>query len=142
MTKRTIYTALLALLVGGSAAVPLEGQTQEKGDPAVQNEDAPDRAGELVTVYVTNDSFSDMRIYVVETALARHSRRLGYVSGLSKASFVIPDYMGAELGSLVLVAVALGSRERQSTGTLLTWPGASVDWRIRSRRGLSYALTY
>ena len=142
MTKRTIYVALLALLVGGSTAAPLQGQTQEEGAPAAQSEEAHDRAGELVTVYVTNDSFSDMRIYVVETTLTRRSWRLGYVTGLSKASFEIPDHMGAELGNLVLVAVALGSRERQSTGTLLTWPGASVDWRIASRRHLSFAWTH
>ena len=142
MTKRTMHTALLALLVGGSAVAPLEGQIQEEGAPAVQNEDAPDRAGELVTVYVTNDSFSDMRIYVVETAFSRRSWRLGYVTGLSRARFEIPDFLGAEQGNLVLVAVALGSRERQSTGNLLTWPGALVDWRIASTRGQSFAWTH
>ena len=142
MTKRTIYMALLALLVGGSAAVPLEGQAQKEGAPAVQNEDAPDRAGELVTVYVTNDSFSCMRIYVVETALGRRLWRLGYVTGLSKARFEIPDHMGAELGSLVLFAVALGSGQAQSTGNLPTWPGALVDWRIASTRALSFAWTH
>ncbi len=142
MTKRTIYTALLALFVGASAAVQLQGQTQEEGAPAAQNEELHDRAGELVTVYVTNDSFSDMRIYVVETALSQRRWRVGYVTGLSESSFEIPDHLGAELGNLVLVAVALGSGEGQSTGELLTWPGAFVDWRIASRRGLSYATTY
>ena len=141
MTKRTIYAALLALLVGGSAAVSLQGQSQEEGAPAVQNEEAPDPASELVTVYVTNDSFSDMRVYVVETAMSQRSWRLGYVTGLSKARFEIPDHLGAELGNLVLVAVALGSRERQSTGNLHTWPGAFVDWRIASTRHLSFAST-
>ena len=141
MTKRAIYVALLALLVGGSAAVQLQGQTQEEGAQAAQNEEAPDRAGELVTVNVTNDNFLDMRIYVVETALSRRRWRLGYVSGLSQASFEIPDHLGAGLGSLVLVAVALGSRERQSTGNLHTWPGAFVDWRIASTRHLSFAST-
>ena len=142
MTKHTIYTALLALLVGGSAAVPLEGQSQEKNAPVVQNEDAPDRAGELVTVRVTNDSFSDMRIYVVETAMGQRSWRLGYVTGLSKARIEIPAHLGAELGDLVLVAVALGSREPQSTGNLHTWPGALVDWRIAPTRAQSFAWTH
>ncbi len=142
MTKRTIYVALLALLVGGSTAAPLQGQTQEEGAPAAQNEEAHDRAGELVTVYVTNDSFSDMRIYVVETAFGRRTWRLGSVTGLSKARFEIPEHLGAEQGNLVLVAVALGSRERQSTGNLLTWPGALVDWRIAPRRGQSFAWTH
>lgn len=141
MTKRTIYAALLALLVGGSAAVPLQGQTQEGGAPAAQTRITPDPADKLVTVYVTNDSYSDMRIYVVETALSRRRWRIGNVTALSKARFELPDHLGAELGNLVLVAVALGSREGQSTGTLLTWPGASVDWHIASRRGLSFAST-
>ena len=44
MSRRTLYTALLALFVGGSAAVPLQGQTQEEGAPAAQNEEAPDRS--------------------------------------------------------------------------------------------------
>ena len=142
MTKRTIYIAFLALLVGGSAAVPLEGQAQKEGASAVQNEDAPDRAGELVTVYVTNDSFSDMRIYVVETALGRRTWRLGYVTALSKARLEIPDRLGAELGNLVLLGVPLGAGGRHSTGNLLTWPGALVDWRIASTPGQSVAWTY
>ena len=95
MTRRTIYVALLALLVGGSAAVPLEGQTHGEGGPAVPGEDAPDRAGELVTVHVLNDSFSIMRIYVVETAFGRRTWRLGSVTGLSKARFEIPEHLGA-----------------------------------------------
>ena len=142
MTKRTIYTAVLALLVGSSTAVALEGQTREERAPAVQNEDIDDRSSELVTVDVSNNSFSDMRIYVVETTLGRRSRRLGYVTALTKARFEIPDFLGAELGYVVLVAVALGSGEAQSTGTLPTWPGALVDWRIASTRGQSFAATY
>ncbi len=94
MTRHTFYAGLLALFVAGSAMVPLQAQTQEEGAPAAQNEEAHDRAGELVTVFVTNDSFSDMRIYVVETTLTRRSWRLGYVTGLSKASFEIPDPPG------------------------------------------------
>ncbi len=142
MTRRTLYTALLALFVGGSAAVPLQGQTQEEGAPAAQNEEAPDRSSELVTIYVTNNSFSDMRIYVVETATQRRRWRLGYVTALSKARFEIPEHLGAELGHLVLVAVALGSRQRQFTDRLLTRPGALVDWNINAALGLSYATVY
>ena len=139
MTKRTIYAALLALLVAGSAAGPLQGQTQEEGAPAAQNEEAPDPTSELVTVYVTNDSFSDMRIYVVETVLNRRRWRLGYVTGLSKARFEIPDHLGAELGNLVLLAVPIGSRQHQFTDRLLTGPGSLVDWKIRNALGLSFA---
>ncbi len=54
MTRLTLYTALLALFVGGSVAVPLQAQTREEYVPAAQNEP--------VTVRVTNDSWSDMRI--------------------------------------------------------------------------------
>ena len=142
MTRRTLYTALLALFVGGSAVVPLQAQTQEEGVPAAQNEPAPDRSGELVTVRVTNNSFSDMRIYVVETATQRRRWRLGNVTALSTAQFEIPDHLGAELGHLVLVAVALGSRQRQFTDRLPTWPGSLVDWRIRNALGLSFATVY
>ncbi len=142
MTKRTIYAALLALFVGGSAAVPLQGQTQEEGAPAAQNEEAPDRSSELVTVDVTNDSFSDMRIYVVETATQRRRWRLGYVTALSKARFEIPRHLGAEQGHLVLVAVALGSRQRVFTDRLLTRPGVLVNWNIHGALGLSYATVY
>ena len=142
MSRRTLYTALLALFVGGSAAVPLQGQTQEEGAPAAQNEEAPDRSSELVTVDVTNDSFSDMRIYVVETATQRARWRLGYVTALSKARFEIPHHLGAEQGHLVLVAVALGSRQRLFTDRLLTRPGVLVNWNIHGALGLSYATVY
>ena len=82
MTRRTLYTTLLALFVGGSAAVPLQAQqTGEEDVPAAQNEP--------VTVRVTNDSWSDMRIYVVETATRRtplaHRHRHGIEQGPLRA---------------------------------------------------------
>ncbi len=131
MTKRMLYSALLALFVGGSVAVPLQAQTGEEDVPAAQNEP--------VTVRVTNNSWSDMRIYVVETATVRSPRRIGTVTALSRARFELPDHLRAELGHLVLVAVALGSRQRQFTDRLQTWPGALVHWNINNQSGLSFA---
>ena len=142
MSRRTLYTALLALFVGGSAAVPLQGQTQEEGAPAAQNEEAPDRSSELVTVDVTNNSFSDMRIYVVETTTGRRRWPLGTVTSLSTARFEIPDHLGAELGRVILIAEAIGSRQRLFTDRLLTWPGAHVAWSIEGRLGLSFATVF
>ena len=131
MTRHAFYAALLALFVAGSAMmVPLQAQTQEESKPAAQNERAPDRFGEPVTVRVTNDNWSDMRIYVVETATHHFRWRIGSVTSLSTASFEIPDHLGAELGHLVLVAEAIGSRGRQLTPHLQTWPGARVDWTL------------
>ena len=131
MTRLTLYTALLALFVGGSAAVPLQAQTGEEDVPAAQNEP--------VTVRVTNDSWSDMRIYVVETATRRTPWRIGTVTALSRARFELPDHLRAELSHLVLVAVAIGSRQRQFTDRLQTWPGALVHWNINNQSGLSFA---
>ncbi len=139
MIERTLYTALLALFVAGSAGVPLQAQTQEEGRPAAQNEWAADRFDEPVTVRVTNDNWLNMRIYVVETATLRFRWRLGTVTALSTASFEIPDHLGAELGDLVLVAVAMGSGQQQFTDHLATGPGALVDWNIRNALGLSFA---
>ena len=139
MTRNTFYTALLALFVGGSAAVPLQAQTQEEVKPATQDEQASDRFGEGVTVRVTNDNWSNMRIYVVETATQRVRWRLGTVTSLSTTSFELPDHLGAELGDLVLVAVPMASRQQLFTPRLLTWPGALVDWTIGTQLGLSFA---
>ncbi len=139
MTRHTFYAGLLALFVAGSAMVPLQAQTQEEAKPAAQNERAPDGFGEPVTVRVTNDNWLDMRIYVVETATQRLRWRLGNVTALSTASFEIPDHLGAELGGLVLVAVAMGSGQQQFTDHLATGPGALVDWNIRNALGLSFA---
>ncbi len=139
MTRHMFYAALLALFVGSSAVVPLQAQTQEEGKPAVENEVAPDGFGEPVTVQVTNDNWLDMRIYVVETATQRLRWRLGTVTALSKARFELPDHLGAGLGDLVLVAVALGSRQQQFTPRLLTGPGSLVHWNIRNALGLSFA---
>ena len=139
MTKRMLYTALLALVVGGSAAVPLQAQTPEEGVPAAQKEPGLEQSGELVTVQVSNDSWSDMRIYVVETATRRTPLRIGTVTALSRARFELPDHLRAELSHLVLVAVALGSRQRQFTDRLQTWPGAVVHWNINNQSGLSFA---
>ena len=142
MTRHTLYTALLALFVGGSAAVPLQAQTQEEGAAVTQIEQAADRVGEPVTVYVTNNNWLDMRIYVVETTAGQRRWPLGNVTGLSTASFEIPDHLGAELGGLVLVAEPIGSRQRQFTHRLQTWPGALVDWTIGATLSLSYASVY
>ena len=139
MTRHTFYAALLALFVGGSAMMPLQAQTQEEGKPAAQNERAPDRFGEPVTVRVTNDNWMDMRIYVVETATQHLRWRLGNVTSLSTTSFELPDHLGAGLGHLVLGAVPIGSRQQQFTDRLLTGPGSLVDWRIRNALGLSFA---
>lgn len=142
MTRRTLYTALLALFIGGWAAVPLQAQTSEEGVPAAQDEPAPERSGELVTVRVSNNSWLNMRIYVVETVTRRSRWRLGTVTALSKARFELPEHLGAELGHLVLVAVPIGSRQRQFTDRLQTWPGALVDWHINAQLGLSFASVY
>ncbi len=142
MTRHTFYAALLAFFVGGSAAVPLQAQTQEEGKAAVENEEARDGFGEPVTVRVTNDNWLDMRIYVVETATQRLRWRLGTVTALSTARFELPDHLGAELGTLVLVAEAIGSRERRFTHRLQTWPGAFVDWNIANVLSLSFATVY
>ncbi len=142
MTKRTLYTALVALFVGGSAAVPVQALTLGERVPVAQNERAPDRAGEPVTVRVTNNNWLDMRIYVVETLTQRQRWPLGNVTGLSTARFEIPKHLGAELGHLVLVAEAIGSRGRQLTPHLQTWPGAVVNWNIEALLSLSFATVF
>ena len=143
MTKLTLYTALLALFVGSSAAVPIQAQqTGEEDVPAAQNEPVSDRSGELVTVRVSNNSWLNMRIYVVETVTRRNRWRLGTVTALSKARFELPEHLGAELGHLILIAVPIGSRQRQFTDRLQTWPGALVDWNINTQPGLSFASVY
>ncbi len=100
MTKHALYTAFLALFVGGLAAVPLQAQTQEleealrrfeaQGVPVIQNDQTPARFGEPVKVRVTNNNWSDMRIYVVETTTTRRRWPLSSVTGLSTATLEIP----------------------------------------------------
>ena len=80
-----------------------------------------------------------MRIYVVETATRRTPWRIGTVTALSRARFELPDHLRAELSHLVLVAVAIGSRQRQFTDRLQMWPGALVHWNINNQSGLSFA---
>ena len=139
MTKRTLYTAILALFIGGLAGVPLQAQTRKEGIPVGQNERALDQVGESVTVRVRNNNWLDMRIYVVETTLGRRRWPLGTVTSLSTARFEIPDHLGADLGSVILVAEAIGSRQRRFTDRLQTWPGALVAWSIEGRLQLSFA---
>ncbi len=137
MIRRTLYTALLALCVGGLAGVPLQAQTQEQGVPAAQDERAPDRVGQPVTVHVRNNNWLDMRIYVETTTVGRWP--LGNVTGLSTARFKIPGHLRAELSDVTLIAVAVGSRQLRSTDPLHTWPGAVVDWTIGATLGISFA---
>ena len=142
IARRTFNTVLLATFVGVFAAVPVHAQTQEEGGPTARTEQAPDRDRQPVTVRVRNDSWSDMRIYVMDAATQSRPRRLGTVTALTTRSFEVPDHLGAGQGTLVLVAVAVGSRERQFTRGLQTWPGSRVDWNIAASLGLSFATVY
>ena len=142
MTRHTLYTALLALFVGGSAAVPLQAQTQKEGAPVTQIEQAADPAFEPVTVRVTNDNWLDIRIYGVETLTSPRRWPLGNVTGLTTASFEIPDHLDADLGNLVLVAEAIGSRQRVFTDRLQTHPGSVVVWKIGATLNLSFASVF
>jgi len=142
MTKHMLYTALMALFVAASAAVPLQAQTQKEDVRVAQSEQGFYRYGAPVKVYVTNNNWLDLRIYVVETTLGRRRWPLGNVTGLSTTRFEIPEFLGADLGSLILVAEAIGSRERRFTPFLQTWPGALVDWNIQNRLSLSYATVF
>ena len=138
MTKHTLYTALIALFVAASAAVPLQAQTQKEDVRVAQSEQGFYRYGAPVKVYVTNNNWLDLRIYVVETTSERRRWPLGRVIGKSTAGFEIPDHLGADLGNLVLVAESIGSRPQLRTERLQTWPGALVDWSIGAHLGLSF----
>ena len=152
MTRHTLYTALLALFVGGSAAVPLQAQNQAleealrrfeaQGVPVIEHEGAPDRVVEPVTVQVTNNNWLDMRIYVVETLTGARRWPLGNVTAASTASFEIPDHLDADLGTLILVAEPIGSRQRLFTDRLQTWPGALVNWTIHNALNQSFATVF
>ena len=133
MTKHPPYPALLALFVGGLAAVPLPAQTQEQGVPVAHNERAPNRVGHPVTVRVRNNNWLDMRIHVVETATGRRRWRLGNVTSLSTDRFDFPDHLGAERGRLILVTEAIGSRSGSSPiafrrGWGISWIEISVPY--------------
>ena len=78
----------------------------------------------------------------METATYRGRWPLGNVTGLGTARFEIPDHLGAELGNLILVAEAMGSRQLQFTHRLHTVPGSLVDWDIRAVLGQSFATVF
>ena len=139
MTRRTINVALFALFIGGSVAVPLRAQTQEEAKPAPQEEVALERTGDGVTVRVMNDSWSHMRIYVFDTVTQRPRWRIGEVNALSRATFEVPDHIGAQFNDLVLVAFPLASSQAVFTQRLTTWPGSQVDWRLNVALNLSFA---
>ncbi len=138
MIRHPLYAAFLALFAAGSTAVPLHAQTQKEDVHVAQSEQGFYRHGAPVKVYVTNNNWLDLRIYVVETTTAGARWPLGRVTGKSTAGFEIPDHLGADLGNLVLVAESIGSRPQQRTERLQTWPGALVDWSIGAHLGLSF----
>ena len=84
ITRRTINTALFALFIGGSVAIPLRAQIQEEAKPTPQEEVALERFDDGITVRVTNDSWSHMRVYVFDTATQRPRWRLGEVNALNR----------------------------------------------------------
>lgn len=142
MNERTLQSALIALLIGASAVLaPADAAAQQTNtdEPAAADVEIKHRAAEGVTVRVDNQSWLNMRIYLVEVGTHRVRWRLGDVTGLSTRRFEIPDHLGAEFGDVTLQAEPIGSRERVRTDRLMTYPGARVNWQLTAALHQSFA---
>lgn len=80
-----------------------------------------------VVLKVQNDSFNDMRIYVLQGG---QRLRLGTANGKGVSSFKIPKSFIAGITSLRFEAVPIGANGRAVSEEITISPGQDVELRI------------
>lgn len=113
LSRVALSLAALLVAVGGVAGC---GSSRALGGPAVPSE--------ATTLRVDNRGFLDMTIYVLRTG---QRTRLGVVSGTSRATFRIPDFLVQGVQSLRFQADPIGGRRAPISEEINVRPGDRLD---------------
>lgn len=116
-TRIAIATCLVALGLAGCG-----GRNTADG----VNPDAP------VMLKVENDSFSDMRIYVIQSG---QRVRIGTANGKSVSTFKIPQAIVHGITTLAFQAVPIGANGSAVSEQITVTPGEEVTLRIPPTAG-------
>ena len=85
-------------------------------------------------VYVRNNNWSDMTIYLVR---AGSQQRLGSVPSQSSQSFVVPTHLIVSAGRVHLMADPIGSSKKFMSPALMLSPGQKAEWVLENMLSLS-----
>ena len=130
MSVRTVWlSGVLGLALGCAASRP---PTSPSPVPTTAAADSRGR----IPVRIDNQNYSDLDVYL----LSRGTRLLlGSVTGLTKATLMLPTGSALTDGRVQLQADPLGAVAPIRTPQLLVSPGEQVYWTIGADRADSYA---
>jgi len=130
MRVRTLWlSGVLGLALGCAASRP---QTSPSPVPTTAAADSKGR----IPVRIDNQNYSDLDVYL----LSRGTRvLLGSVTGLTRATLMLPTGSALTDGRVQLQADPLGAVAPIRTPQLLVSPGEQVYWTIGADRADSYA---
>lgn len=96
--------------------------------------DSPARGSGLV-VFVTNDSFSDVRVYAI---VGEGNRiRLGSVEALSQRALRLPFRELSSSSGVRLIAQPLAAGEAHTTSLIRPSLGDTIEWQLANRTEIS-----
>jgi hypothetical protein len=114
--------------VAGCAVLPIAGAACVRKPTAATAAATPTPEQRLpVTLRVTNNNWSDMRIYVVRGSV---SLRLGLVTTNSTAEFLIPPDFLNTAASATLIADPVGGQGGYSTSLTGVMPGDELELTV------------
>jgi hypothetical protein len=126
MTRLTtrLAAAALALSFTACASGPAAGPQTAPAAPL----------GSQAQVQVTNNNWSDMRVYVERSGMRQ---RLGTVTSMGTRTFDIPRTMLSGASSVRLIADPIGANQGFVSHPLQVSPGQQVNFTIENQMSIS-----
>lgn len=109
------------------------------GARSASNAASDDRANAEVAIEVENHNYSDIVIYLVR---GTQTQRLGMVTGLSSANYVVPFRRLGPGGESRLRAYPIGGPAAFTSENLYVQPGQWVKWTLESDLSRSFLAVY
>lgn len=93
-------------------------------------ETSPDEPAADVLLTVVNHHWNDVRIYLIHDGV---EERIGMVTAVTNASFVLPWRYFASRGPIRLRGRAVGDPDYVTTESLLVRPGQMIEWVLETQ---------
>lgn len=107
------------------------------GAPSMaESPSADEQEDEATMARVSNDSWYNIRVYVVD---AGRRQQLGSVGSYESSTFEIPRDMVDTSGEIQMLADPVGSTVGYRSSPVLIGPGQVVKWTVQNSRSQTYA---
>lgn len=124
-----LSVSALALLAGCSIV--------GAGAPSMaESESAREEQDRTTVAQVTNDSWYNIRVYVVDQG---RRQQLGSVASYESTTFDLPQDMVDASGQIQMLADPVGSRTSYRSSPVLIGPGQVVRWTVQNDPSQTYA---